>query len=200
MSFLTEHSSRIGAEEFRRLQDEGKTSRPAPTLRTPQASYIQIPSQESGRGIKCRVVLPPSFMPDGVFLYIHSPPRNKARILISGCSVRIWIIRLVSLTQLQQLGDTSHHEDGERQAFRGSVSRGSNHGRTSRSCHTPPIYHRIFRYPGSQLATLEDLKAEAEKQKPKLLPALFPCGTLDPFIDDTVMMSLSGRLLVVKRW
>jgi acetyl esterase/lipase len=59
-----------------------------------------------------------------------------------------------------------------------------------------PIYHPIFRYPGSQIATLEDLKAEAQKEKKrtKLPPALFLCGTLDPVIDDTIMMSFKWQV------
>jgi acetyl esterase/lipase len=52
-----------------------------------------------------------------------------------------------------------------------------------------PIYHPIFRYPGSQIASLEDLKAGAEKKRLKLPAALFLCGTLDPILDDTVIMS-----------
>ena len=51
MSFLTEHSSRIGAEEFRRLQDEGKTSRPAPTLRPPKPAISKSPLKKAGAGL-----------------------------------------------------------------------------------------------------------------------------------------------------
>lgn len=57
-----------------------------------------------------------------------------------------------------------------------------------------PVYHPLFRYPGSQIASLEDLKAEAGKKKPKLPPALFLCGTLDPVIDDTIMMSFKWQV------
>jgi len=56
----------------------------------------------------------------------------------------------------------------------------------------PP--HPIFRYPGSQLAALEDLTAGAEKQKPKLPPALFLCGTFDPFIDHTIMVCFKWQV------
>jgi acetyl esterase/lipase len=57
-----------------------------------------------------------------------------------------------------------------------------------------PLYHPVFRYPGSQITSLEDLKAEANKKKVKLPPALFICGTLDPVIDDTIMMSFKWQI------
>jgi len=49
------------------------------------------------------------------------------------------------------------------------------------------IYFPVFRYPGSQISSLETLKAEGARERVKLPPALFLCSTLDPVIDDTVM-------------
>jgi acetyl esterase/lipase len=61
----------MGAEKFRSLQDEGKTSWPAPTFRLDHATYINIPSRENGREINCRLVQPQNLKAEGVFLYSH---------------------------------------------------------------------------------------------------------------------------------
>src|SRR5664279_5675007 len=42
-------NTQIGTEKFRSLQDQGKTSWPAPTFRHPRGKYITIPSREKDR-------------------------------------------------------------------------------------------------------------------------------------------------------
>jgi hypothetical protein len=37
-----------------------------------------------------------------------------------------------------------------------------------------PIYHPFFRYPGSQIASLQDLKAAAEKKKGEVTTCVVP--------------------------
>ncbi|CZR69487.1 related to lipase 2 [Phialocephala subalpina] len=61
----------IGAQAYRDLQDEGKTGWPAPKFRSANGTEIEIPSRESGRSIKCRIVVPEDKKLDGVFYYIH---------------------------------------------------------------------------------------------------------------------------------
>jgi acetyl esterase/lipase len=267
----------IGAGEFRRLQDEGKTSWPAPTYRAPNGSYLQIPSRESGRNIKCRIVPPPSSKPDGVFLYIHGGGH-----VLAHCDWQDELLEAIAkVTNLavispeyrlapenpfpcdsedcfdvgEYLVDNSRTTYGGPLKFVSGESAGSNlsmhtllHLLEARpafsfvaavfvyglfdwsfspSCNnwsTPlimskenvkhfgdaylgnrtleerrdpaisPLYHPVFRYPGSQIASLEDLKAEAAKERVKLPPALFLCGTLDPLIDDTVLMSFKWQV------
>jgi acetyl esterase/lipase len=60
----------IGAEAYRKLQDEGKTSWPAPA-KLEHGKYINIPSRQSGRDIKCRLLQPLDGTSRGVFIYIH---------------------------------------------------------------------------------------------------------------------------------
>lgn len=52
-----------------------------------------------------------------------------------------------------------------------------------------PIYHPFLQMPGSQLG--ENLKT---RKSVKLPPALFLCGTQDPIIDDTVLMSFRWQV------
>jgi acetyl esterase/lipase len=53
-----------------------------------------------------------------------------------------------------------------------------------------PIYHPIFQYPGSQLASDE----KYGPNRPKLPPALFLCGTKDAVLDDQVLMSFKWQI------
>lgn len=62
-----------------------------------------------------------------------------------------------------------------------------------------PLYHEIFQYPGSHP---REAMADGGKTKANLPPALFMCGTLDPVIDDNILMSfryqIAGGETVVK--
>jgi acetyl esterase/lipase len=60
----------VGAAKFRALQDEGKTSWPAPA-KLDHGEYTSIPSREAGREIKCRVLQPQNGTSKGVFLHFH---------------------------------------------------------------------------------------------------------------------------------
>jgi acetyl esterase/lipase len=60
----------IGAEEYRRLQEEGETSWPAPA-KLGHAKDIFLPSRESDREIRCRLLQPQDGSSKGVFLYFH---------------------------------------------------------------------------------------------------------------------------------
>jgi acetyl esterase/lipase len=53
-----------------------------------------------------------------------------------------------------------------------------------------PMYHPIFQYPGSQLASA----AKYPGKKPRLPPALFLCGTQDAVLDDQVLMSFKWQI------
>ena len=271
-SALANYPLQIGAGEFRRLQDAGKTAWPAPTYRAPNGSYIQIPSRESGRKIKCRVVPPPSSKPDGVLLKIHGGGN-----VLCHCDWRDELCEAIAeatnLTVVspeyrlapeqpfpcgpedvfdvaEYLVDNSPAIYGGPLKFIAGESEGSTLGiqtflhlldarpgfslqgitlayglydwSLSPSCNnwsTPlmmrtenvkryreaylgdrstedlrdpaisPIYHPIFRYPGSQVASLDNMNEKPEKERVKLPPALFIFGTLDLTVDDTVMMS-----------
>ncbi len=262
----------LGAEEFRRLQDAGKTVWPAPTYRAPNGSYIQIPSREIGREIKCRVVLPPSSKPDGAFFKIHGGGHVLCHCDWNDeiCEAIAEATNLTVVSPEYRLAPEHPFPCGLEDVFdvaeylvdnspaiyggplksMGGESAGSTlsmqtflhlldvrpafsfqgivfvHGLYDwsflPSCNnwsTPlvlrteilkhfreaylgdrptdelrdpaisPIYHPVFRYPGSQIASLEDLKMETERKRAELPPALFLCGTLDPILDDTVLMS-----------
>ena len=53
-----------------------------------------------------------------------------------------------------------------------------------------PMYHPIFQYPGSQLAST----ARYRGRRPRLPPALFLCGTQDAVLDDQILMSFKWQI------
>jgi hypothetical protein len=272
MSFLTEHSSQIGAEEFRRLQDEGKTSGQHQRSVPPKPAISKSPLNKAVAGLNVEsCLLPPSPMvysstrPCTLRLERCAPRRHSQSYGYHGS-----ISRVPSRTQkpypcgAQDAFDVAEYlvdnspttyggplkfisgesagsllsmlaflhllETRPAFSFRGAVfvyglfdwSRSpscnnfetpliikmenvkrlgeaylgdrTTEERRDPAIHPSPHLSPIYRYPGLQLAALKDLKAEAEKQKPKLPPALFLCGTLDPFIDDTIMMSFKWQV------
>ena len=54
-----------------------------------------------------------------------------------------------------------------------------------------PIYHPVFRYPGSQLANT----AEFQTKKYQLPPAMFLCGTQEAGVDDQVLMHFKWQVV-----
>jgi acetyl esterase/lipase len=89
--------SKVGAAEFRRMREDGKTAFPKPTV-LPEGQDISIPSRDSNRSIPCRLFHPVSSKPKGVFLHIHgggwvlmshrtSDPLLKFYADLSGCAV-----------------------------------------------------------------------------------------------------------------
>jgi len=64
-----------------------------------------------------------------------------------------------------------------------------------------PLYHEVFRYPRSHIGKQGEVMGGWESRA-KLPRALFLCGTLDPVIDDNVLMSfryqVAGGEAIVK--
>ena len=68
--FLKLNPAQIGAEAYRQLQDQGKTSWPAPA-KLSQGKTVNIPSRQSGREVVCRLLQPQDGTSKGVLLYFH---------------------------------------------------------------------------------------------------------------------------------
>jgi acetyl esterase/lipase len=96
LQFL-KNSSKVGAEKFRQMRNNGETAFPKPPV-LPEGHDISIPSRDANRSIPCRLFHPASSKPRGIILHIHgggwvlmsektSDVQLKFYADISGCTV-----------------------------------------------------------------------------------------------------------------